>query len=134
VFEITETAAIANMHRARTFVERLTEIGCQFAIDDFGAGFGSFYYLKHLQFDYIKIDGEFVSSCVDNPTDQLVISSLVTIARGLNKKTICEFVGDARTLELLRTLGVDYAQGYYIGKPVPAETLLSGELSRVGRG
>lgn len=131
VFEITETAAIANIHRARTFVERLTEIGCQFAIDDFGAGFGSFYYLKHLQFDYIKIDGEFVSSCVDNPTDQLVISSLVTVARGLNKKTICEFVGDERTVQLLRSLGVDYVQGFHIGRPVPAEELFSGDLAAV---
>lgn len=123
VFEITETAAIANIHRARTFVERLSEIGCQFAIDDFGAGFGSFYYLKHLQFDYIKIDGEFVSNCVDSAADQLVISSLVMIARGLNKRTIAEFVGDEPTLELLRALGVDYAQGFFIGKPVPLQAL-----------
>ena len=129
VFEITETAALANIHRARAFVERLSEIGCQFAIDDFGAGFGSFYYLKHLQFDYIKIDGEFVSNCAESPTDQLVISSLVTIARGLNKKTIAEFVGDERTMRLLRALGVDYAQGFYIGKPVPVDTLLRAHVT-----
>lgn len=124
VLEITETAAVTDIRRARGFVERLAAIGCQFAIDDFGAGFGNFYYLKHLPFDYIKIDGEFISNCVNSRTDQLVIASLVTIARGLGKQTIAEFVSDEEALGFLRDQGVDYAQGYHIGRPGPVETIL----------
>jgi diguanylate cyclase (GGDEF)-like protein/PAS domain S-box-containing protein len=125
VFEITETAAVANIHLAREFAENLTEIGCRFALDDFGAGFGSFYYLKHLPFDYLKIDGEFVAKCLTNPTDRLVIEALVGIARGLNKKTVAEFVGDQDTLVFLQRLGVDYAQGYHVGRPVPLTEVLA---------
>lgn len=117
VFEITETAAVANIETARTFAETIAEVGCRFALDDFGAGFGSFYYLKHLPFDYVKIDGEFVTKCVSNPTDRVILSSIVGIAKGLGKQTIAEYVADAEILDLVRKLGVDYAQGYYIGRP-----------------
>ena len=119
VFEVTETAAIANIDTARAFVEHLSELGCAFALDDFGAGFGSFYYLKYLPFDYLKIDGEFVRQLTSNRTDQLIVTSIVAAARGLGKKTVAEYVGDPDTLTLLRTLGVDYAQGYHLGRPVP---------------
>ena len=119
VLEVTETTAVANIPRAQQFAARLAELGCRFALDDFGAGFGSFYYLKHLPFDLLKIDGEFVRSCTTCTTDQLLIRAAVDIARGLGKKTIAEYVGDEETVELLRELGVDYAQGFHIGRPGP---------------
>jgi diguanylate cyclase (GGDEF)-like protein/PAS domain S-box-containing protein len=120
IFEITETAAVEHITTARRFSEHLAELGCRFALDDFGAGFGSFYYLKHLPFDFLKIDGEFIHSCRTNKTDQLVIEAIVGIARGLDKKTIAEFVGDDETVRLLTRLGVDYGQGYHLGRPAPA--------------
>jgi EAL domain-containing protein (putative c-di-GMP-specific phosphodiesterase class I) len=94
-------------------------MGCRFALDDFGAGFGSFYYLKHLRFDFLKIDGEFVQNCCASDTDRLVIQAVVSIARGLRKRTIAEFVGDDETIALLTRLGVDYGQGYHLGAPAP---------------
>jgi diguanylate cyclase (GGDEF)-like protein/PAS domain S-box-containing protein len=118
-FEVTETAAIANIAVARNFAERLQHFGCRFALDDFGAGFGSFYYLKHIPFDYLKIDREFVTHCLGSRTDQLVIESLVSIARGLDKHTVAEGVEDQETQDFLRRNGVDYAQGYHIGRPGP---------------
>jgi diguanylate cyclase (GGDEF)-like protein/PAS domain S-box-containing protein len=119
IFEVTETAAVANIPLARRFAERLMQLGCRFALDDFGAGFGSFYYLKHLPFDYLKIDGEFVSGCLGSRTDQLIIESVVRIARGLGKETIAEFVSDPQLEAYLRSQGVDHAQGFHIGRPVP---------------
>ena len=98
VFEITETAAIANMEQARAFAERLTRLGCRFALDDFGAGFSSFYYLKYLPLDYLKIDGDFIRSLTSSVTDQLVVKSMVDIARGMGMKTIAEFVEAEETV------------------------------------
>jgi diguanylate cyclase (GGDEF)-like protein/PAS domain S-box-containing protein len=123
IFEITETAAVANIPLARRFAEHLTKLGCRFALDDFGSGFGSFYYLKHLPFDYLKIDGEFVSGCLDNRTDQLVIEAVVRIAGGLGKETVAEFVSDARLERFVREQGVDHAQGFHVGRPVPVTEL-----------
>jgi len=123
IFEITETAAVANIPLARRFAERLMQLGCRFALDDFGAGFGSFYYLKHLPFDYLKIDGEFVSGCLGSRTDQLIIESVVRIARGLGKETIAEFVSDPQLERFLRSQGVDHAQGFHIGRPMPVEAI-----------
>jgi EAL domain-containing protein (putative c-di-GMP-specific phosphodiesterase class I) len=119
VFEITETAAIANMEHARVFAERLTRLGCRFALDDFGAGFSSFYYLKRLPLDYLKIDGDFIRSLTSSATDQLMVKSIVDIARGMGKQTIAEFVEDEATADLLRDMGVDYSQGYFHGRPHP---------------
>ena len=124
VFEITETAAIANMDHARSFAERLRRLGCRFALDDFGAGFSSFYYLKHLPLDYLKIDGDFIRNLTGSLTDQLVVKSIVDIARGMGMKTIAEFVENAETVEMLREKGVDYSQGYYHGRPQPMQAPL----------
>jgi diguanylate cyclase (GGDEF)-like protein/PAS domain S-box-containing protein len=124
IFEVTETTAIDNIAAARTFAEQLGELGCRFALDDFGAGFGSFYYVKHLPFDFIKIDGEFVRNCTADPTDRLVIRAVVELARGMGKRTIAEFVGDEATLLTLGELGVDYAQGFHLGRPAPLESWL----------
>jgi EAL domain-containing protein (putative c-di-GMP-specific phosphodiesterase class I) len=128
IFEITETAAVANVTQAQAFARRLRELGCRFALDDFGAGFGSFYYLKHLPFDYVKIDGEFVQHAVSGRVDQLVIEAVVGIAQGLGKETIAEFVTNAHNQEIVRRLGVDHAQGHYIGKPAPISLLLDGTV------
>ncbi|MSO42115.1 MAG: EAL domain-containing protein [Solirubrobacterales bacterium] len=120
IFEVTETAAIASMDRAREFAAMLTELGCSFALDDFGSGFNSFYYLKHFPIDFLKIDGDFIQDLPDSSVDQLVVKSMVEIASGLGVRTIAEFANSPRTVELLRELGVDYAQGYAIGRPRPA--------------
>jgi EAL domain-containing protein (putative c-di-GMP-specific phosphodiesterase class I) len=125
--EVRETTAIVNVDRARTLAAGLADTGCKLAVDDFGAGFGSFYYLEHLEFEYVKIDGEFVTALRTNATYQLVVQSIVDIARGLGKRTIAEWVGDMETLKLLRSLGVDFAQGFLLGAPA----LLAGvDLSR----
>jgi diguanylate cyclase (GGDEF)-like protein len=129
VFEVTETAAITNIEAAQHFAEQLAHLGCRFALDDFGAGFGSFYYLKHLPFDFIKIDGEFIRQLVADSTDRLVVSAVVDLARGLHKRTIAEFVTDEPTVVALRELGVDYLQGYHLGMPAPLERWLPPALS-----
>ncbi|TML31233.1 MAG: EAL domain-containing protein, partial [Actinobacteria bacterium] len=132
ILEVTETAAVANMSAASRFAERLSELGCRFALDDFGAGFGSFYYLKHLPFDFLKIDGEFVRNCRHSHTDQLVIQAVVDLARGLRAQTIAEIVGDDETVRLLAELGVDYGQGYHLGRPRPLDEIRGG-CGRHGR-
>ena len=119
IFEITETAAVANIPSAQRFALELQQLGCRFALDDFGAGFGSFYYLKHLPFDFVKIDGEFVRKCATDRTDQVMIAAVVEVARGLGKQTIAEFVGDQAVMDHLREAGVDLAQGFHIGPPGP---------------
>ena len=121
IFEVTETAAVANIPLARRFAEHLTTLGCRFALDDFGSGFGSFYYLKHLPFDYLKIDGEFVAGCLTNRTDQLVIEAVVRIAQGLGKETIAECVESAELERFLRAQGIDHAQGFHVGRPQAIE-------------
>ena len=125
IFEITETAAIANMEDAAKFARGLNQFGCRFALDDFGAGFGSFYYLKYLPLDYLKIDGDFIEKLATSPVDQRMVKAMVEVARGLEMKTIAEWVGDDASKRLLRDFGVDYAQGFHIGKPVPVATLVS---------
>lgn len=122
--EVTETAAIANMDRARGFASELQSLGCHFALDDFGAGFGSFYYLKHIPFDYVKIDGEFIRNLPASTTDQLILDSIVQMSNGLGKHTVAEFVGDQETVEVLKAHGVDYGQGYHLGRPIPVSEAL----------
>ena len=119
LLEVTETAAVGDLARAREFAARLQALGCSLALDDFGSGYGSFAYLKQLPFDVLKIDGQFVRELVVSQEDQAVVTALVTIAQALGKQTVAEFVEDAQTLELLRTIGVDQAQGYFIGRPGP---------------
>jgi len=119
VFELTETAAIGSIDHAKTFTTELKSRGCRFALDDFGSGFGSFYYLKHLPFDYFKIDGDFIRGFGANTTDQLVVEAIVGIARGMGKQTVSEFVTDQDMTDRLRRSGIDYAQGFHIGVPRP---------------
>ena len=125
VFEVTETALIADIEHARRFADRLRGLGCQLALDDFGAGFGSFFYLKNLPFDYLKIDGDYIRDLADNPMDRLLVESLVAIAQGMGKKTIAEFVPSDAVKQLLRTIEVDYGQGFHIGLPQPVADVLA---------
>ncbi|MGQ3684076.1 MAG: EAL domain-containing protein [Candidatus Loosdrechtia sp.] len=123
VFEITETSAIENIVDAERFIMSLKNLGCRFALDDFGIGFSSFNYLKHLSVDYLKIDGSFIQNLPISHTDKHLVKAMVEIAHGLGKKIIAEWVISEETILLLRKFGVDYAQGYFIGKPVPLEEL-----------
>jgi diguanylate cyclase (GGDEF)-like protein len=129
-FEITETAAIRNFETAAAFADRLTEFGCQIAIDDYGAGFGPFQYLKHLPFDLLKIDGDFVREMPRSDADQLTVQAIVQIAQGLGKRTIAEYVQDDRTAQMLREYGVDMAQGFHLGPPVAVAEALPGSPTR----
>lgn len=119
-FEITQTARVEDFDTAAGFADRLTEFGCEVAIDDYGAGFGPFAYLKRVPFDVIKIDGTFIREMARNDADQLVVKAIVEIARGLGKRTIAEFVEDEETRTLLQEYGVDMAQGYHLGRPTDA--------------
>jgi EAL domain-containing protein (putative c-di-GMP-specific phosphodiesterase class I) len=119
VIEVTETAAISDMESARIFCAGVLALGCAVALDDFGAGFGSFQYLKHLPFSYLKIDGDFIRSLPVSRTDQLVVRALAGVVRGMGRRTIAEFVGDETTMSMLRSYGVDYAQGFEVGRPSP---------------
>jgi diguanylate cyclase (GGDEF)-like protein/PAS domain S-box-containing protein len=124
VFEVTETAAIENLQEARELASGLGELGCEFALDDFGAGFSSFVHLKHLPVDYMKIDGDFIAGLATSETDQLVVQALIQLARGMGMRTVAEFVSDAATADLLAAYGADFLQGNHIGRPVPiAEAL-----------
>jgi diguanylate cyclase (GGDEF)-like protein len=122
-FEITQTARVEDFDTAAGFADRLTEFGCEVAIDDYGAGFGPFAYLKKVPFDVIKIDGTFIREMARNDADQLVVQAIVQIARGLGKQTIAEFVEDEDTKQMLAEYGVDMAQGYHLGRPTDAAEL-----------
>lgn len=126
LLEVTETTAISDMHDANRLLEVMRPAGCRVCLDDFGAGFSSFSYLKHLPADVIKIDGQFVRNVADSREDRLLVQAIVAVAKGLGKSTIAEFVEDERTVRTLVDLGVEAFQGYHFSKPTPAlESLLS---------
>lgn len=119
IFEITENVALSNLQQAKETMMAIRALGCQFSLDDFGVGFSSFNYIRELPVDIIKIDGIFIRNLDKNADDQLFVKALVDIAKGLEHKTIAEFVENREILTLLRGYGVDYAQGFYIGRPQP---------------
>jgi PAS domain S-box-containing protein len=121
VFEITETALVSDEQAGRNFVQRVHELGCKLALDDFGTGYGGFTYLKQLPVDYLKIDIEFVRDLRTSEASLHVVEAVVNLARGFGLQTVAEGVEDVETLTLLKRLGVDYAQGYYIARPGPLE-------------
>ena len=116
-FEITESAVVANLDHARRFVGVLHGMGCQFALDDFGSGVGSFSNLKNLPMDYLKIDGSFMRNLEKDSVNQAMVTAMIKLARTLNFKVIAEQVEDIATLDTARRMGVDYVQGYAVGRP-----------------
>jgi PAS domain S-box-containing protein len=121
VFEITETALMRDIAAGKAFARGIADLGSSVALDDFGTGFGSFTYLKTLPIRYLKIDIEFVRELIPNPANQHVVKAIVSLAKGFGCQTIAEGVEDEETLELLREYGVDFAQGYYLGRPAPTQ-------------
>jgi len=117
VFEITETALVADEAAAAAFADRLHSLGCKLALDDFGTGYGGLTYLKRFPVDFLKIDVEFVRDLPSNPASRYVVEAVATLARAFDLKTVAEGVEDAETLDVLRELGVEYAQGFYIARP-----------------
>lgn len=126
-FEITETAAIANLGEATNFINSLAELGCQFALDDFGSGLSSFGYLKNLPVSAIKIDGMFVRDIIDDPFDAEMVKAINDIGHVMQLETIAEFVENAEILSKLKAIGVDFVQGYHLGKPQSIDTILDTE-------
>jgi diguanylate cyclase (GGDEF)-like protein len=124
-FEITETSAIINLTNTVNLMQSLKLIGCKFLLDDFGSGMSSFAYLKNLPVDYLKMDGGFVRDISRNPIDLAMAKSIQSIAKAMQIKTIAEFVECQKTLDLLREMGVDYGQGFYLGTPMPIESTIS---------
>lgn len=124
-FEITETAAVTNLVTAGNMIDEIRLLGCQFSLDDFGAGMSSFTYLKNMNVDYVKIDGSFVKNICNDARDFATVKAIHEIAKSMGKKTIAEFVGDLATEQLLQQIGVDFAQGFGIAKPMPLLDLLN---------
>ena len=123
-FEITETAAISNLNKASKFISVLKRMGCRFALDHFGSGLSSFGYLKNLQVDYLKIDGMFVKDIVDDVVDFAMVRSINDVAQLMGMETVAEFVENDEIRDMLRLIGVNYVQGYGVGKPQPLSDIL----------
>ncbi|MGH1460896.1 MAG: sensor domain-containing protein [Neptuniibacter sp.] len=123
-FEITETATISNLTEAVEFINQMKQMGCQFALDDFGSGLSSFGYLRTLPVDYVKIDGIFVKNICENKIDLAMVRSINEIGQLMGKKTVAEFVETKECMDLLKEIGIDYAQGFGISKPKPVEDLI----------
>ena len=118
-FEVTETTAVRDMIAAREWMRRLRDLGCRFALDDFGIGFSSFSYLQSLPADYVKIDGSFIRDLDTNLANQALVKAIDTVAHTLGKETIAEQVENPGSVDILRELGVEFAQGFSLGEPKP---------------
>lgn len=131
VFEITETGALNHLDQAKALITELRAYGCRFALDDFGVGFSSFTHLKHLDVDMLKIDGSFTQGLLSDPVDMAVISAITSIAHSIGKLTVAEYVDRPEILRALRNCGVDYAQGFYVGRPKSGLRFAGGQLEVV---
>jgi diguanylate cyclase (GGDEF)-like protein/PAS domain S-box-containing protein len=132
-FEVTETVAVGNLAAAISFMQRMRELGCHMALDDFGSGMSSFSYLKHLPVDYLKIDGAFIKDVVKNKVDQCIVRAACAVAQELGIATVAEHVENAETLDVLRGMGIDYAQGYAIARPRPLEEFVASDQGAAAR-
>ena len=117
MLEITETSAVTDLHDAQRFIKALHQTGCVVCLDDFGSGFSSFAYLKHLDVDIVKIDGLFIRNLPNDQDNQVFVKAIIDVARGMRKTTVAESVEDLKTLEMLKSYGVDMVQGYYLEMP-----------------
>jgi len=137
-FEVTETAAISDIENAKKLISELKSLGCEFALDDFGSGFSSFDYLKNLKMDYLKIDGTFVRNIIHDRIDAAMVSSIHDIGKVLGMKTIAEFVENEEILKVIGDLGIDFVQGYGVGKPMPINKLYAdlgiADIEKKGKG
>jgi diguanylate cyclase len=129
-FEITETALINNIDTARNFMTAVRQAGHALILDDFGTGLSSFNYLKQFPVDGLKIDGSFIRQIKDSVVDRAIVESINEIAHKLGIKTVAEFVEDAETLEIVRSIGIDQAQGYVVGRPVPLDMMIEEHAAR----
>ena len=127
IVEITETAAVSDLHDAQRMIEALRQLGCGVCLDDFGVGFASFAYLKHLHVDTIKIDGIFIRDLPSDPDNQVFVQAMVRVALGLGKSVVAEYVEDGPTLALLRQFGVDLVQGYFLDRPIANHPAVQGK-------
>ena len=123
-FEITESVAVSDLDRIVEFINSLKEIGCSFALDDFGKGVSSLTYLKSLPVDYLKIDGSFIKELNINPASKVMVEAIKHIAEGIGLKTVAEFVENETILNSVRDLNVDYAQGFHLSRPVALMNLI----------
>jgi len=124
-FEVTESAAVSNRRKAQAFINALRQRGCRFSLDDFGAGLSSFAYLKNFQVDTLKIDGSFVRDIVDNRISEAMVVAITQVAKVMELETVAEYVETAATMSVIARLGVDFAQGHAVGKPVPFDSVLA---------
>lgn len=130
MFEITETAALRDLPGARSLMNEINELGCGFVLDDFGVGFSSFYYLRELPVDIVKIDGAFIRNLTENSDDLILVNALCSVARGFGKKITAEFVETEEVFDLIAKMKIDYAQGYYVGRPVSAVDFAHQDLNQ----
>ena len=123
-FEVTESAAVSNLRKAQTFMGSLRDRGCQFALDDFGAGLSSFAYLKNFKVDTLKIDGSFIRDIIENRISESMVAAITQVAKVMQLETVAEYVESPETKKLIKKLGVDFAQGHAVGKPAPLDSVL----------
>ena len=117
ILELTETTAVTDIQDAQRFIETMQKLGCTICLDDFGSGFATFSYLKHLNVDILKIDGQFIRDLPSNQENRAFVRAMADVAKGLKKTCVAEFVEDAQTLAMLSDLGVELAQGYHLDRP-----------------
>ena len=122
-FELTESASLFNLHITQRVIAELHKLGCSFSVDDFGSGFSSFAYLKDLPADYIKLDGSFIQNLHHDKIDQTLVKSMIQVIQALGKKAVAEYVENEEILDILKTMGIDFVQGYHIGHPLPITKL-----------
>ncbi len=131
ILEVTETAAVEDFASARKRIEQIQSLGCRFALDDFGVGFSSFYSLKQLPVDLVKIDGSFIKDLTHNKEDQVLVHSLAQAIQGFRNTSIAEFVASEDIFKLIREFGIDYAQGYFIGEPMPLDAICARYIDHI---